>query len=80
LEQSVTGLQNKYNTRKRQGIGRVCKMVDNTAPADNTAADFPDQLGDFALDYDSSGDIEDVYVATAGDLDTTCTWIEVDNA
>ena len=48
LEQSVTALSNKYNTRKRQGIGRVCKMVDNSIPVDNTVADFPDQLGDFA--------------------------------
>lgn len=44
------------------------------APANNTSADFPNELQDICIDTTNSH----VYIATAGNLSSTCTWTKID--
>lgn len=58
-------------------VGRVCSKVNDTAPADDTAADFPNAIGDFCLHYNAAGTFQAVYLAISGDLATTCDWVKI---
>jgi len=59
--------------------GKICmKSGSDTGPQDDTADDFPNALGDVCVHFDSNGDYAGLYVATAGDLSSTCTWTQID--
>jgi hypothetical protein len=67
-----------YLTGGESGFkNKICKKVSDTAPQDDTADDMPRQLGDICMHYNTSGVLQGVYVATVGDLSSTCTWSSI---
>jgi hypothetical protein len=65
-------LGNKRNSGPAKTRPKICYKAG--VPANNTSADFPNELQDICIDTTNSH----VYIATAGDLATTCTWTKID--
>lgn len=54
-----------------------CVKVSDTAPEDDTAADFPNKLYDMCVHYNAAGAYQGIYMATDGNLTSTCTWTQI---
>jgi hypothetical protein len=52
----------------------ICYKSSDTAPQDDTSADFPQNVGDICLHYNAAGVFQAAYICTDGDLSSTCTW------
>ena len=65
-------LGNKRNSGPNKTKPKICYTAG--APANNTSADFPNELQDILIDTTNSR----VYIATAGNLSSTCTWVRID--
>jgi hypothetical protein len=65
-------LGHKKNSGRAKTRPKICYKAG--APANNTAADFPNELQDLCIDTTNSH----AYIATAGDLASTCTWTKID--
>ena len=64
----------KAFTGKRHTVVHNQKVCSKAGvPANNTAADMPNALGDMC--YDTTND--DVYICTVFTLPTTCTWVKI---
>jgi hypothetical protein len=65
-------LGNKQNVGEKKTKPKICYKAG--VPANNTSADFPNKLQDICIDTTNNH----IYIATAGDLATTCTWTKID--
>ena len=57
--------------------GTVSYKKNATAPTTNAAADIANNIGDYCIHYNASNVFQDIYMCTAGNLSSTCTWTKL---